>query len=87
MIPPGADLAMNQRKDLNRSRTPIRREQQVLTRRAAASDEDVAALRTEMLARLGTKANASTVGGLATSLQATKDDVEEIKEAIQLPED
>lgn len=52
--------------------------------RRRASD-DVEALRQEMNGKLGRKANATTVGGLATSLKATQDDVEEIKAAIDLP--
>lgn len=65
----------------------------VIPRRPVSRDSaDVEALRAEIAkkadaaetaAALGRKANATTVGGLATSLKATQDDVEEIKAAIQ----
>lgn len=59
----------------------------MISRRSRVGGDDVEALRAEMNAKLGRKANATTVGGLATSLKATQDDVEEIKAAIEPPTD
>lgn len=71
---------------LNRSRTPAARGQMTIPRRSRA-DGDVETLRAEFDAKLARKANATTVGGIATSLKATQDDVEEIKAALDPPSD
>lgn len=71
---------------------PVARGQMTIPRRSASQGPDLDALREEIdkkadaaetAAALGRKANATTVGGIATSLKATQDDVEELKAIVQ----